>query len=142
MSAPLQRLGGSLAILDQRVRALDQCGLCIWTDAAREALHEEQRRRCQAVQAFHATLAELHVDAHATKAELFAVIERANARLRGLVETGMLSALALLLTAAVFAAGAGDEDDDLARRASRGPRGRRRDDVVALCDAETGEDLS
>jgi hypothetical protein len=135
--SPIEVARGAVAILDVRVSEAGQAGLTLWTSCAAGALREEQRRRADATEKFHEALAALDVSGTATRAALFAAIERANRKLSAIVERGIL----VVALACIVAAGL-NGDDDLARKAPRGRSGRRRDDVVALCDAETGEDMA
>jgi hypothetical protein len=137
---PLLVAQGAFRILGQRATEAGQPGLALWTDAGLSALRRFNAEQAEATAAFHDALAVLDVPAGATKADLFKAIERANAKLRGALEGSGLAALAVVfILAAVSHTSDGDE---MARRAGgRRGRSRRRDDIVELCDGETGEDL-
>jgi hypothetical protein len=128
---------GAFRILEDRVTQAGQPGLTLWTSAGQMALREYQARRAAAQAAFDDAVAALDVPPGATRADLFRAIERANRRLKGLIETTGLACLTVLLCSAAL--GDGDDDDDLARRGPRGRTGRRRrDDMIEICDGETG----
>jgi hypothetical protein len=136
MSKHLQIGLGSLRILDQRARQLGQPGLTLWTEAGEHALRAHRAEVLAGTAAVGLVRSDLaQVTRHATKAELFRALETAHRALGGALEhLTLCTLLACFLAAAVMG-----DDDDLARRPGRGVRGRRRDDVVELCDeGETG----
>lgn len=132
---------GAFRIIENRLRERGQSGLTIWTDTGLAALREQAAREAAARERFQAALAALDVPRRATRAELFKAIEQANRAFGGLIDKAGSACLVIVLASAMFASGA-DEDDDLARRGPQARRGRRRDDVVEICDGETGEVVS
>lgn len=138
MSKHLQISLGSMRILDERVRAIGQPGLTLWTEAGEQALQAHRAELAEvALAAAQAKEMLERVSARTSKAQIFAAIEEANRALAGALERLTLGGLLVVLLC--LSLGNPGDDDDLARRAPRGRSGRRRDDVVALADGETGE---
>jgi hypothetical protein len=134
MNQPLTIAEGSFVILEKRVREAGHPGLSLWSSNGRAALKDHRAVLGAAAAELEIAHTDLLVDAKATKAELFAAIERANARLAGALERLTLcTVLICILGASTFG-----DDDDLVRRGPRQAR-RRRDGQVQLLDAETGD---
>ncbi|WP_438482756.1 hypothetical protein [Oleiharenicola lentus] len=135
MKRALEKAQGALDVLDSRLQLAGQVGLKLWSGVTRQQIAEH---RAELSTELNAARLDLFTGEHATRDELLAAITRAHTRLLTVLER---VTLCLVLAAVLGCVLSPDDSGDLLRKASRERSSRRRENMVALLDAENGEEF-